>query len=158
LTEPSAVADGAPREDNTPSREQIEYANTNRSIAWGLVGTCIAILTFLLIFYYNVPSAGLIDPRLFQFSLSVVTISIFLMSFAGAYYFRVVLPIRRKDLKANYHIRMADTLFFLGFMSLSAEPALILLTVGLYYATAVAVVLWLVSTVLGYRIWSEFRV
>src|SRR5271155_2791273 len=148
-----AASDG----DKGPSREDIEYANINRTIAWGLVGTCIAILTFLLIIYYDVASAGEFDPLLFQLSLSVVTISLFLMSFAGSYYFRVVLPIRKKDMKAAYHIRVADNLFFLGFMSLAAEPPLILLTVKLYYAAAIAVILWLAAVVLGYRIRREFQ-
>jgi hypothetical protein len=42
-------------------------------------------------------------------------------------------------------------------MFLSAEPALILLTVRLYYVAAIAVALWLASIVLGYRIRREFR-
>lgn len=157
MTEQSASAGGASRDDKGPSREEIEYANTNRTIAWGLVGTCIAILTFLLVIYYDVASAGEFDPRLFQLSLSAVTISTFLMSFAATYYFRVVLPIRKKDMKATSHIRVADNLFFFGFMFLSAEPALILLTVRLYYVAAIAVALWLASIVLGYRIRREFR-
>jgi hypothetical protein len=135
----------------------MEYAHTNRTIAWGLVGTCIGILTFLLIIYYDVASVGEFDPLLFQLSLSVIVISLFLISFAGTYYYRVVLPIRKKDLRAVYHIRVADTLFFLGFLFLAAEPPLILLTTRLYYAAGVAVILWLVSIVLCLRIWSEFR-
>jgi len=148
-----AASDG----DKGPSREDIEYANTNRTIAWGLVGTCIAILTFLLIIYYDVASVGEFDPRLFQLSLSVVTVSMFLMSFAATYYFRVVLPVRRKDMKATYHLRVADGLFFLGFMFLAAEPPLILLTVRLYYVAVLAVALWLASIVIGYRVLREFR-
>jgi hypothetical protein len=157
LTEPSISAGTASGDDRSPSREDIEYANTNRTIAWGLVGTCIAILTFLLIIYYDVSSAGEFDPFLFQLSLSAVTISMFLMSFAATYYFRVVLPVRKKDMKADYHLRVADSLFFFGFMFLSAEPALILLTVRLYFAAAVAVALWLASLVIGYRVRREFR-
>jgi hypothetical protein len=140
-----------------PSREDIEYANTNRTIAWGLVGTDIAILTFLLIIYYDVASIGEFDPILFQLSLSVVVVSLFLTSFAATYYFRVVLPIRRKDMRAAHHIRVADNLFFLGFMFLAAEPGLILVTVRLYYVAAIAVTLWLASIILGYIIQREFR-
>jgi hypothetical protein len=153
--EPSASVSGASSEGLT--RDDIEYANTNRSIAWGLVGTCIAILTFLLVIYFDVASAGEFDPLLFQLSLSAITISMFLMSFAATYYFRVVLPIRKKDMKATYHIQMADRLFFFGFMFLSAEPALILLTVRLYFVAVIAVALWLASIVLGFRIRREFR-
>jgi hypothetical protein len=157
LTEPSIGAGGDPNQDKGPSREEIEYANTNRTIAWGLVGTCIGILTFLLVIYFDVASVGEFDPLLFQLSLSVITISLFLMSFAGTYYFRVVLPIRKKDLKAAHHIRMADELFFFGFMFLAAEPPLILLTVGFYYAATIAVALWVAAIVLGYRIRRESR-
>jgi hypothetical protein len=79
------------------------------------------------------------------------------MSFAGTYYFRVVIPIRKKDMKATYHLRVADSLFFFGFMFLAAEPPLILLTVRFYYAATIAIALWLVSLVPCYRIWREFR-
>jgi hypothetical protein len=157
LTEPSTGAAGASNDGKGPSREDIEYAETNRTIAWGLVGTCIAILTFLLIIYYDVASAGEIDPILFQLSLSVIVISLFLMSFAGTYYFRVVLPIRKKDLRAAYHIRVADNLFFFGFMFLAAEPPLMLLTVRFYYAAAIAIALWMAAIVLGYQIRREFQ-
>ena len=155
--ESSTSVDGDSSDDKGPSREQVEYANTNRTIAWGLVGTCIAILTFLLIIYFDVASAGEFDPNLFQLSLSVITISLFLTSFAGTYYFRVVLPIRKKDMKATYHLRVADNLFFSGFLFLAAEPPLILLTVRLYFAAAIAVALWLASIVIGYRVRREFR-
>jgi hypothetical protein len=147
----------APDDEKGPSREEVEYANTNRTIAWGLVGTCIAIMTFLLIIYYDVASVGEFDPNLFQVSLSAITISIFLMSFAATYYFRVVLPIRKKDMGATHHIRVADNLFFLGFMFLSAEVPLILLTVRLYFVAAIAIAGWLASIGLGYRIRREFR-
>jgi hypothetical protein len=157
LTEKSDSTAGAPSYDKGPSPQDIEYANTNRVIAWGLVGTCIAILTFLLIIYYDVASAGEFDPILFQLSVSVIVVSLFLISFAGTYYYRVILPIRKRDLNAVYHIRVADTLFFLGFLFLAAEPPLILLTVRFYYAASIAVILWLVSIVLCYRIWREFR-
>jgi hypothetical protein len=144
-------------EKRGPSHEDIEYANANRTIVWGLVGTCIAILTFLLVIYFDVVSAGEFNPILFQLSLSSITVSLFLLSFAASYYFRVVLPIRKKDLKVVYHIRMADTLFFLGVMFLSVEPALILLTVRLYYVASIALALWIASIVIGYRILIEFR-
>jgi hypothetical protein len=52
---------------------------------------------------------------------------------------------------------VADNLFFFGFMFLSAEPALIFLTVRLYYVAAIAVVLWIASIVLGCRIRRGFR-
>jgi hypothetical protein len=157
LTEPSTGPGGSLGDDRGPTREEIEYAETNRTIAWGLVGTCIAILTFLLIIYFDVASAGEIDPVLFQLSLSVIVISLFLMSFAGTYYFRVVLPIRKKDMRAAYHIRVADNLFFFGFMFLAAEPPLMLLTVRFYYAAAIAVALWVAAMILGYRIRREFQ-
>jgi hypothetical protein len=54
-------------------------------------------------------------------------------------------------------LRVADNLFFFGFMFLSAEPALIFLTVRLYYVAAIAVVLWIASIVLGCRIRRGFR-
>jgi hypothetical protein len=146
-----------PEEKKGPSRDEIDYANANRTIVWGLVGTCIAILTFLLVIYFDVASAGEFDPFLFQLSLSAITISLFLLSFAASYYFRVVLPIRKKDKTATDHIRKADTLFFLGVMFLSAEPALILLTVRLYFVATIAIVLWMASITLGLKILREFR-
>jgi hypothetical protein len=145
-----------PPADGLPLKEEIEYSNTNRAIAWGLVGTCIAILTFLLAIYYDASPAGF-DPGLFQASLSIIVVSMFLMSFAASYYSRVVRPTRKEYNKALDHVRTADIFFFLGVLFLSAEPALILLTVRLYYAATIAVIFWLVSIGLGYRIRDEFR-
>ena len=157
MAEKSAVGGAVSSDEKGPSKEQVENAHTNRAITWGLFGTCVGILTFLLIIYYDFGSAGKFGGLLFQLSLSVIVVALFFFGFAGGYYFRVILPIRKKDLKAAYHLRVGDTLFVMGFLFLAAEPPLILLTTGLYYSAGVAVILWLVSAALAYRLWSEFR-
>jgi hypothetical protein len=157
LAETSAVRGAVSSDEKGPTKEQIENAHTNRTITWGLFGTCVGILTFLLIIYYDFGGAGRFDGLLFQLSLSVIVVALFFFGFAGGYYFRVILPIRKVDLRAAYHLRVGDTLFVIGFLFLAAEPPLVLLTTGLYYAAGVAVILWFVSIALAYRLWSEFR-
>jgi hypothetical protein len=144
-------------DEKGPSKEQIENAHTNRTITWGLFGTCVGILTFLLIIYYDFGTAGKFNSLLFQLSLSVIVVAMFFFGFAGGYYFRVILPIRKKDLMAAYHLKVGDILFVIGFLFLAAEPPLILLTTKLYYAAGVAIILWLVSIALAFRLWREFR-
>lgn len=157
MAETPAVGGAVPGDEKGLSKEQIENAHTNRGITWGLFGTCVGILTFLLLIYYNFGSAGKFNSALFQLSLSVIVVALFFFGFAGAYYFRVILPIRTKGSKASYHLRIADTLFVIGFLFLAGEPPLILLTTGLYYPAGVAVILWFVSIALAYRISREFR-
>lgn len=157
LAETSAVEGAVSSDKRGPTKEQIENARTNRTITWGLFGTCVGILTLLLIIYYDSGAAGRFDGLLFQLSLSVIVVALFFFGFAGGYYFRVILPIRKKDLRAAYHLRVGDTIFVIGFLFLAAEPPLILLTTRLYYAAGVAVILWFVSIALAYRLWSEFR-
>jgi hypothetical protein len=156
LAEASAVGGAVPSDEKGLSKEQIENAHTNRGITWGLFGTCVGILTFLLLIYYSFGSAGKFNASLFQLSVSVIVVALFFFGFAGAYYFRVILPIRKKGSKVTY-LRIADTLFVIGFLFLAAEPPLILVTTGLYYAAGVAVILWFVSIALAYRISREFR-
>ena len=157
MTALSASASETSSDDKGPSRAEIEYANTNRSLAIGIAGTCIAILTFLLLFFYTDALAGEFDSLLFQLSLSAITISMFLMFYSATYYFRVALPRRKKDMKVSHHLRRADTLFFFGIMFLAVELPLILLKIRLYDVAAIAVALWLASVVLVVYVWRDFR-
>jgi len=157
LTEPSSSGPGAPGDGKGASQIDIEYANTNRNLSTGLGGTAVAILIFLLFFFYNGTLAGEFDPLLFRLSVSTVTISLFLMTYAAIYYYRVVLSERKKDMKAKYHIQRADTLFFFGIVFLLLEPPLILLTIKLYDVAALALALWLGSMVLEFLVWRDLR-
>jgi len=69
-----------------------ESANLDVSRIVTLVGTSIAIFTFLLFFLYPRYTSRTIDPYLFQFSLIVIGFAIFLLVIAGLYFYSVALP------------------------------------------------------------------
>src|SRR5271170_4737495 len=120
-------------------------ANENRSLTAGLGGTCIAILTFVLIFLYDRYTAGQINSLLFQWTLLNIVVSLFLISLSTLNYWFVMEALRTKHPRAvNYQVR-ADLFFASSLILLLLEPTLILVTVKLYYVGAVAVILWVVG-------------
>src|SRR5436853_7160306 len=109
-------------------------ANVNR--AGTLVGSTIAVFTFLLFFLYPRYSSGQIDPILFQLTLTVIILTILTFSLSGLYNYRIgVLKLNTAKKRASMQ---RGALFWLfGTLLVILEPALILFTVGL---TAVGIV------------------
>src|SRR5438094_9121725 len=62
-------------------------ANVNR--AGTLVGSTIAVFTFLLFFLYPRFSSGSIDPVLFQITLTIVVLTILSFSLSGLFSYRI---------------------------------------------------------------------
>src|SRR5438034_2216033 len=69
-----------------------ETANLDVSRVVTLVGTSIAIFTFLLFFLYPRFASGEIDPVLFQLTLIVIGVAIFSLVYAGLYFYTLTLP------------------------------------------------------------------
>jgi hypothetical protein len=132
-------------------------ANENRSLTAGLGGTCIAILTFVLIFLYDRWTAGAINNILFQWTLLNIVVSLFLISLSSLNYWFVMEALRTNHPRATSYQRLADGFFASSLVLLLLEPSLILITVRLYYVGGVAVALWVVGILALWRGWREVR-
>ncbi len=119
-----------------------------------IVGTSIAIFTFLLFFLYPRYSSGEIDPILFQITLVVIGFAIFSLVFAGLYFYTLLLPRSPSYRDALAARRTADLFWLLGYTVLLLEPSLILFTIKL----PVVAVVWL-ATWAAYLYWTlhEYR-
>lgn len=134
-----------------------EDANENRSLTAGLAGTCIAILTFALIFLYDRANAGQVNEVLFQLTLLVIVVSLCLISLSSLNYWFIMEALRNKRSRVAVYQQRADGFFASSLVLLLLEPTLILLTVQLYYVGAVALALWLVGSVVLWFGWSDLR-
>jgi len=123
-------------------------ANVNR--AGTLVGSTIAVFTFLLFFLYPRYSSGQIDPILFQLTLTVIILTILTFSLSGLYNYRIgVLKLNTAKKRASMQ---RGALFWLfGTLLVILEPALILFTVGLTAVGIVALIAWLLYTLATLR-------
>src|SRR5438046_7661232 len=69
-----------------------ETANLDVSRVVTLVGTSIAIFTFLLFFLFPRFTTGEIDPILFQVTLTVIGVAIFFLVYSGLFCCMITLP------------------------------------------------------------------
>jgi hypothetical protein len=134
-----------------------EDANENRSLTAGLGGTCIALLTFVLIFLYDRNTAGQINNLLFQATLLNIVVSLFLISLSSLNYWFVMEALRTDHPGATKYEKRADGFFAASLVLLLLEPSLILTTVQLYYVAAVAVALWMVGILVLGQGWFEVK-
>jgi hypothetical protein len=123
-------------------------ANVNRAGTLG--GSTIAVFTFLLFFLYPRYSSGQIDPVLFQLTLTIIIMTILTFSLSGLYYYRIgVLKLNTAKKRASMQ---RGALFWLfGTLFVILEPALILFTVGLVAVGVVALIAWLLYTLVTLR-------
>jgi len=112
----------------------------NRTVT--LIGTSIAIFTFVLFFLYPRYASAEIDPSLFQITLVVIVLTIFSFAFSG-FYFYGILGAREEERRKKL-LRRGNQLFLLGLIFAISMPALILLTVGLELVSAIAMILFIV--------------
>ncbi len=119
-----------------------ETANLDVNRIVTLVGTAIAIFTFLLFFLYPRFSSGEIDPTLFQVSLMVIGLVIFSLVYAGLFFYTLTLPYPRKPTESAAIQRRGDLFWLVGYSVLLLEPSLILLTVRLDIVAVVWPALW----------------
>jgi len=152
------AADPSSEENVSPAHlTEYEDANENRSLTAGLGGTCIAILTFVLIFLYDRAAAGQINNLLYQWTLLNIVVSLFLISLSSLNYWFVMEALRNRNPRASTYERRADGFFASSLVLLLLEPTLILVTVRLYYVGAVALVLWVVGFLALALGWREVR-
>lgn len=121
----------------------VEIANIDVSRVVTLVGTSIAIFTFLLFFLYPRYSTGEVDAILFQFTLTVLGVAIFSLVFAGLFFYMVTLPMPLSEAKRGALLGRGDWFWLLGYSLFLLEPSLILFTVRLYFVGLIWLVLWL---------------
>ncbi|OLE68268.1 hypothetical protein AUF78_16960 [archaeon 13_1_20CM_2_51_12] len=118
-------------------------ANVNR--AGTVLGSTIAVFTFLLFFLYPRYSSGQIDPVLFQITLTTIVLTILSFSLCILFCYRIgVLKMSSIEKRASMQ---SGTLFWLiGTLLLVLEPSLILFTIGLAAVGYVALAAWVLYT------------
>ena len=120
----------------------LEAPNLDVSRVVTLVGTSIAIFSFLLFFLYPRYTSGEIDPVLFQVTLTVIGLAIFSLVFAGLYFYRLTLPWSSSNTETATVLRRGDGFWLLGYTLFLLEPSLILFTIRLPVVALVWLGLW----------------
>ena len=123
-------------------------ANVNR--AGTLVGSTIAVFTFLLFFLYPRFSSGQVDPVLFQVTLTIIVLTILTFSLSGLFYYRIGV-LKLSNAKRRLSMQRGALFWLLGTLLVILEPALILFTVGLAAVGIVALLAWLLYTLVTLR-------
>ena len=123
-------------------------ANVNR--AGTLVGSTIAVFTFLLFFLYPRFSSGSIDPVLFQITLTIVVLTILSFSLSGLFSYRIGV-LKMNSTKKRASMRGAALFWLIGTLLAVLEPALILFTVGLTIVRLFALAAWLLYAFFALR-------
>lgn len=131
-----------------------ENANLDVSRVVTLVGTSIAIFTFLLFFLYPRFASGEIDPILFQVTLIVIGVAIFTLVYAGLFFYTLTLPQYLNSVESVAIQRRGDLFWLIGYSVLLLEPTLILLTIRLVIVALAWLLLWASYVVLTLR---EYR-
>src|SRR5919109_4856880 len=124
---------------------ELAVSNVNRAAS--LVGTSLAIFTFVLFFLYPRYITSQIDSTLFQIVLTDILLTIFMFGFSGLYYYTVISSptLGRNSIKEqNNLLHRAEVFFILGLLLGVLEPALILFTVGLTVPAVIASLLWII--------------
>jgi O-antigen/teichoic acid export membrane protein len=154
LIPPEPIAEGSVHPTNLAIYND---ANENRSLTAGLGATCIAVLTFVLIFLYDRAAAGQINDLLFQATVLVIVVSLSLISLSSLNFWFVMEALRNRPPRAKAYQRRADGLFASSLVLLLLEPALILLTVRLYVLGGVALAFWIAGIAVLAVGWQELR-
>lgn len=123
-------------------------ANVNR--AGTLVGSTIAVFTFLLFFLCPRYSSGQIDPVLFQVTLIIIILTILSFSLSGLYYYRIGV-LRLNTAKKRASMQKGALFWLFGTLFVLLAPALILFTVGLTVVGVVALIGWLLYALITLR-------
>jgi hypothetical protein len=120
---------------------ELHAANLNRTVS--LIGSNLAMFTFVLVFLFPRYASRELNGVLFQITLTSSLLAVFLFVISGISYFEAVAFARLSVERKKALIRRGDSLFVLGLMLSTAMPALILFTLpGLFVVALVATVLW----------------
>jgi hypothetical protein len=129
-------------------RVDMNLVHSGRTHASELVGTCVAVLTFLLFFLYDRATSGKVDFYLFRVSVLDVIVPMFLFTYSAFYYDMIIRSISKGTAKAISYLRRADRLIMFGLILLGFEPVLILFAIRLTGVALTAFVLWVVGIVI----------
>ena len=129
---------------------ELRYADSNRNLAAGLAGTNVAIMTFFLFFGFDLTTAAQVDPTLFQATLGLIILTLFLFLYAAMGYYVYTEALLKGHPGAVGYLRRADGFLFASLLAITLEPALIMFTAKLPFVGALALILWLVSLVMIY--------
>ena len=132
-----------------------ELASANLNRAAGLIGSSMAIFTFILFFLYPRYFTGQIDPVLFQATLTMIVLTVFAFGFSGLYYYGVVGTKTSLATKQSSK-RKGDLFFVLGLIISTAVPAMILYTISLTIVAEIATILWLLYIIFVLRQGRQF--
>ena len=131
-------------------------SNLNRSVT--LIGSNLAIFTFVLIFLYPRYASNQLNGVLFQATLTSSLLAIFLFGIAGVHYFEIVAMAKASIETKMQLVRRGDLLFVVSLLLPTAEPALILFTLDLTGVGIIAAVLWTLYAVFLIRQGRKLRV
>src|SRR2546427_5737442 len=115
-------------------------SNLNRSVT--LIGSNLAIFTFVLIFLFPRYASNQLNGVLFQATLTSSLLAIFLFGISGILYFEVVAMAKASVETKMQLVRRDDLFFVVSLLLATTEPALILFTLGLPGVGIIATVLW----------------
>ncbi len=121
----------------------LQIALSDRSMIGTLVGTSIAILTFLLFFLYPRSLSGEVNPDLFQTTITVILAAIFSFGASALYrHMSITSPVKSGP-KARLRFRRAELFFSLAFALMLLEPTFVLFTLRLVPVAFIALGLWI---------------
>jgi hypothetical protein len=115
-------------------------SNLNRAVT--LIGSNLAIFTFVLVFLYPRYASNQLNGALFQVTLTTSLLVIFLFGIAGICYFEVVAITGMDIVRRRMLVRRGDLLFAVSLMGMTALPALILFTLSITLVAIIATILW----------------
>jgi hypothetical protein len=128
----------------------LDLAAANVTRAGTLLGSTIAVFTFLLFFLYPRFSSGQIDPVLFQITLTIIVLTILSFSLCALFCYRIGV-LRMSSTEKRASMQTGALLWIIGTLLVVLEPALILFTIGLTIVGVIAFVAWFLYTIFVLR-------
>ena len=131
------------QEDENVDRDLVA---SNLTRATTLIGSSMAVLTFLLFFLFPRYANGQIDPILFHVTVSLVVLAIFSFGFSGICYYAIIGIPKMDSTRKLVYARRGDVFFVLGILFAVSEPAMILFTIGIVIVALIATALLIIFT------------
>jgi hypothetical protein len=135
---------------NEDQWSDLDLAAANVTRAGTLLGSTIAVFTFLLFFLYPRFSSGQIDPILFQITLTIIVLTILSFSLCALFCYRIGV-LRMSSTEKRASMQTGALLWIIGTLLVVLEPALILFTIGLTIVGVIAFVAWFLYTIFVLR-------
>jgi hypothetical protein len=126
--------------DETGIDRDFVASNLNRTVT--LIGSNLAIFTFVLVFLFPRYASDQLNGVLFQVTLTTSLLAIFLFGISGVYYLEVVGVATTSIARKRILVQRADSLFVVSLMLGTTMPALILFTLGIMVVAVIATGLW----------------